>query len=566
MKKKLTAAILALLSTAMLFGGCTQDSSSSASSDTGSSGDATADYDSFGKYEEPITFTIGMSVDPTQELPDGDTLQNNQYIRYIKEQLNVDVEVIWTAASSDYDEKVGLAISSDALPDGFVVNDTQFNSLVKNDMIADLTDSYNNYASETMKKMIGSSKGLAVDNVTFDGKMMGLTSVSDGDMLLTWIRKDWLDKLGLEEPKTMADLEAVARAFVEQDPGGNGAGNTIGITGPQNGGALYATFLTSGTNNFGFDSVFNSYGSYPGWWVEDSSGNPIYGSIAPETKTALAKLAELYADGIIDPEMGIRKDSAEPIINGQSGIFLGGWWMGYFMLPDTVANNPEANFQAYTIPISDSGVYEPHASAASYMYAVVRKGYEHPEIAVKLNNLLIRDEATFDTAKGSIGNFPMRIPFGMVDESVFTVNAMNAVMSGEKTPADYDTPDYAAYKLLQDDLKKITTVKLEPYDNLDIQYWDVQADPGAWARSYSILVGWGAFVRNEFNPVYSLTYSQTDTISKKWTNLKKLEDETFMKIIMNQSGIDEFDNFVESWKSQGGDDITQEVADLLAMK
>ena len=33
-----------------------------------------------------------------------------------------------------------------------------------------------------------------------------------------WIRQDWLDKLGLEVPRTWDEMAAVAEAFVTQDP------------------------------------------------------------------------------------------------------------------------------------------------------------------------------------------------------------------------------------------------------------------------------------------------------------------------------------------------------------
>ena len=46
-----------------------------------------------------------------------------------------------------------------------------------------------------------------------------------------------------------------------------------------------------------------------------------------------------------------------------------------------------------------------------------------------------------------------------------------------------------------------------------------------------------------------------------WANLEKLENETFMKIIMNQEPIEAFDTFVEEWYAQGGDKITEEVAE-----
>lgn len=563
--------IALLLCTAMLFTACSgnnKDDNNKNVTAPGTGGQTNSEAAGpFGKYDEPVTFTIGLQVDPNEQWPDGDSPTNNQYIRYIEDQLNVKIDVVWTAAGDDFNQKVNLAISSNTLPDGLIVNDTQFNQMVKAGQLADLTDAYNNYASDTMKQMISSSDGLAINNVTFNGKMYGMTSVSDGDYELTWIRKDWLDKLGMQPPKTLAELKNVAKAFVEQDPGNNGVGNTIGITGPQNGGSLYSTFLTSGTNNYGFDPVFAAYEAYPGWWVTDAEGNPVYGSITPETRAALEELANWYKEGLIDPEMGIRQDSSEPIVSGKSGIFSGGWWMGYAALPDVIANNPDANFQAYAVPVSDkSGVYAPRSSSASYTYAVVSKNCKYPEIAIKLNNLLIREESSFDTSKGGIGNYPMRIPFGMKDESVYTVQALRDILAGTKTIEDFSNTDFSVYKLLKNDLENIKSIKKEPYDSTDINTWDVAANQSAWARSYSLMVGWGALMNNEYNPVYSLTYSQTPTIEQRWTNLKTMEDETFMKIIMNQAPIDTFDKFVEDWKSQGGDQITKEVTDFVNSK
>lgn len=47
-------------------------------------------------------------------------------------------------------------------------------------------------------------------------------------------------------------------------------------------------------------------------------------------------------------------------------------------------------------------------------------------------------------------------------------------------------------------------------------------------------------------------------------NLKKMEEETFSKIIMGKADISEFDTFVENWKNQGGDQILKEINDELS--
>ena len=76
-------------------------------------------------------------------------------------------------------------------------------------------------------------------------------------------------------------------------------------------------------------------------------------------------------------------------------------------------------------------------------------------------------------------------------------------------------------------------------------------------------MGTGAQVEAEENGelvrTYSQIYSQTSTMEKKWANLKKKEDEVFLKIIIGEADVDSFDTFVEEWKAEGGDEITKEV-------
>jgi putative aldouronate transport system substrate-binding protein len=388
-----------------------------------------------------------------------------------------------------------------------------------------------------------------------------LTVPDDGYQLM-WIRKDWLDKLGLPVPMTVDDIEKTAQAFVTKDPGGNGAGKTIGILGPQNGGVLYADFLNPTNGNFAFDPIFFSFHAYPGYWIKGSDGKAAYGSIQPETKTALAKLADLYKKGLIDPEMGTRKDSSAPLTGGQVGIYFGEWWNGYWPLPDAVKNNPNANWQAYAVPLDSAGVWNPHQGTPATSFVVVRKGYEHPEAAMKIVNLFNRDESKMDMSVGSNQDEVLRLPQAMYDEGQVTYQAMMDVLTGKTKAADYADPKYDVYKLLKDDVVQIGTAKLAPFDTLDIKTWDTKSK--AWSRAYSILVGDGAIYnpvggKDKVNVVFSLTYAPTETITAKWVNLKKMEDETFLKIILGQASIDTFDKFVTDWKAQGGDQITSEV-------
>ena len=66
-------------------------------------------------------------------------------------------------------------------------------------------------------------------NTSIDGKVYGVYRSRELGRAGVSIRKDWLDKLGLEQPKTIDDFYNVLKAFKEQDPDGNGANDTYGM-------------------------------------------------------------------------------------------------------------------------------------------------------------------------------------------------------------------------------------------------------------------------------------------------------------------------------------------------
>ena len=516
----------------------------------------------FTPYEETITLTYGKDVNPSEQLGEGETHEVNQYTRHILNELNIETKTYWQVAQGqDSLQKINLAIASNDLPDAMVVNSTQLYQLVKSDQLADLTDVYETYASDTIKYTMDTAGDIAKNSVTFDGKMMAIPAVNvpeDGYHFM-WVRQDWLDKLNLPVPKTVEDLKNVAKAFVEQDPDGNGENDTIGLAGPANGGKLFANFLFPTNNLMGFDAFFGAFQSYPGYWLDDGNGNAVYGSLLPETKSALAELANMYKAGLIDPQMGVRKDANEEVVGGKCGLFLGVWWMGYWPFPDAWANDPEADFQAYPLYAEDGNTYF-HMGTPSTTFCVVRKGYEHPEAAMKIANLYCRDEGVFDQSISQIGNYPLRVPITPYDELKFTTQAVKDVLNGEKTLDDYSDFEKKIYRHLTHDTETAPLVKLEPLDEMGIKNWDLNGDSNV-NRLYSMLVGCRPIYDEATNKkeVFSLIYSQTDSMASRWANLEKIEQEAFMKIIMGKEPIEYFDTFVQEWLKQGGEKITAEV-------
>ncbi|RIX60067.1 extracellular solute-binding protein [Paenibacillus nanensis] len=524
------------------------------------SGDDLAFY----KFPEPVDVHIGMVVDPTDKtLPEGDSVSNNQYTRYLKEKYNINVIVDWTAATgNDFKQKVSLTIASGKLPDGMVVDDRSFMTKAASaGLLYDITDLFEQYQSSQVRDIMASTEGRAMENASYNGRMVSLPNITvdtDGVHIM-WIRKDWLDKLNLPVPKTLADIEKTAKAFIDNKMGGD---KTIGIAGPSKNTFPYATFLVSSNNMGGFDPIFGANDAYPGYWLDNGDGTVSYGTTTENTKKTLALLADWYKKGLIDPEVGTRDNVGDPINANQAGIFFGPWWNGGYGNGDSFKNDPTANWQAYPV-YSDDNKWNVHMKTTGSTYTLISKNAK-PDVVkaiLIMNNALVRDEATFDLSV-AVGWYPLRNVMAAANETEYEYAELLKVLKGETDPEDYNKPN-SLYKLMYADAKKVKDVIKPPYDDLGVGNFNM-TNFGDFQRLYSIMIGDRPFATIPIDKkVYSVTYNQTPTMETKWANLKKMEDETVMKIILGQASIDTFDKFVKDWKAQGGDEITAEVAELL---
>ncbi len=506
----------------------------------------------YGKYPEQLTYTLGkLSGANNSNLPDGETYENNAYTRLLNERLNVQNQDVFEAMDEQYTDNVTMVIAQNDLPDVMIVEDLdELQYLVDNDMIADLTDSYNNCMSDTIKNIYGSYGRDILDVVTFDGKIMAIpeTNISDGPNLI-WLRKDWMDALGLSAPRTLSDVEEIIRQFKEKDPGHNGAGNTVGL--------VCDTSLCGGcgySSEYTLDIIFAAYGAFPKQWIYDGDGNVVYGSVQPEAKEALAHIHELYKEGILDQDFLMRTSSnlIELIVDGQCGSFFGPWWAPNNPLMQAVEQNKDAEWQPYLIATEESGLTSYHTQNPSGKYIVVRKGYEYPEIACKIISVLFdylryndRDnQEIVDYYKENVD--PTARPFAInVDYNnalQICYGELNHVFAGNKSADDLNVLEYSYYEACESYLKDAENASAED-----------------WAAYTSRITACKILNDGRTNKVESLYFGETETMVTDWWSLENLESDTYLKIVTGESSLDEFDRFVENWYQNGGETITKEV-------
>ena len=511
----------------------------------------------FGAYPETIEYTLGkMTSVNNSNMPENDTYTDNAYTRYIKSVINVQNVDVFEANDSQYDTNVSMVISMGSLPDIMVVSSQdEVEQLVEAGLIEDLTESYNNCISDRIRKMYESYGDSLKDMVTYDGKIMALpeTNITDGPNLV-WLRKDWMDKLGLSEPHTIDDVVNIVKHFISEDPGNNGV-DTSGK--PNTMGLAVDTDVTGEcgySSEFLLDIIFACFGAYPKQWIMNDDGEIVYGSVTDEAKEALSYISSLYNQGVIDNDFLLRTSTniCELIENGLCGSFFGPWWAPNNPLANAVSRNPDADWQPYLIATDSDGTTSYHSQNPCYKYVVVRKGYEHPEIAAKMISVMF-DKVRFDcTDSEEFKSYyqlnveptarPLSINVDYNNALSICYRNIDATISGRKNPDSLELLERSFYDACSEYINNANKTSTQ------------------WAAYMSRIKACSLIAQDNIKVVDSLYFKTTDTMKSHWWRLKAKEKEAYLKIISGEEDISYFDTFVKEWNEQGGQTITSEVS------
>ena len=508
--------------------------------------------DPFSKMPELVEFTTGKFLTADQGWPEGESWENNDVAKWYAENVNVKGKMVWSTSDKDYayEQKINLLIAANDIPDILEIYVQPYGmgilkKLVNAGMVQDLSKTWEDYASPTLRGFMEKLDNNPLKEVSFDGKLFAFPGISDVESAIPviWTRLDWLQEVGLSEPQTLDDVANIQKVFKEKKKG-----TPIPID--KN---LYKNEVCSA------DFVFNNFDSYPGDWIRGRDGSVVYGSIQPEIKLALAKLAEWYKDGIIDREFMVKDGNklVEPVQKGTSGIFQDAWWGVWWPMQDTKKNIPSAEFTATVLKAAD-GIAHERSYPDINSIVVVKKDFKYPEAIMKCinhneeaqlkrydwyNKLCVDEGAKYKLTHCR----PEPVTMGAGKDAHEITARYRAVMDVIDGKASADSADAETKNIV----KMINDWKAKP------------DDVGAWCNANQWLIGAAGLLKQEVRQTVPAFAGATDLMTKKKATLEDLEKKTFLNIISGKAPIDEFDKFVASWKSLGGDEITKEINDIV---
>ena len=509
-----------------------------------------AETSPLGKYPELVTYTLGqMKGTNNSNLPEGQTYEDNAYTRYLKKTLNVQNKNIFMESEERYDEALNILVKDRNLPDIFLVSDREtLEELVENDLIEDLTEVYKSCASDKIQEMYESYGKELLASGTFDGKLFALpeTAIDDGSQLL-WLRRDWMEQLGVKEPKTLDEALSVIRAFQENRMGAEEGEDPVGLVCDP---GLVGTVSTS----YSVDSVFEMFGAYPQQWIKNADGEIVYGSLTEETKEALGYLRELYKQGILDPDFALRAQNniRDLVVNGKCGAFFGLWWTPNNPLMDEYRKNKETDWEPYYLTADAKRTVEVYSTFWDSKYVVVRKGYEHPEIVMKILSVLF-DYSRYEAEDADEVN------------SYFALN-VDPTARPLMINVDYNEATYMVTKHIREALYSPGNAKTrEDLSAIEASYFDACKE--YLEAEVPSVEAWAAY-KSRISAVGLLVDANYRAPEKKYRGdgdgeipqtLRSLEKKAFIQIIMGKKPVSSFDSFVEEWYRKGGDSLTERV-------
>lgn len=300
-KKKCSAVALALI-VVMMIAGC----SSSKKTAIGVAPDVSEDKYGFEyplKTDKTLTVWTNRKPDPAYL-----TFEDQPIMKEMEKRTGVKAQYIFS--SGDSNEAFNLLIASGEYPD-IIINTwlgSAYNpaNAIREGVIYPIDDIVKAY-TPNFRKHLEANEEYAKYVKTDDGQLFAFSPVEEKNVA-PWIgpivRADLMEKLNIEDPKTIDDWTKMLKTFKE-----NGVATPLTYQGNMMADSRYAPFI------FGaYETAFDYY--------LDDNGDVKYGPMEDSFKEAVALMRSWYEEGLLDKEFVSIDDTTvgQKILDGRAAV------------------------------------------------------------------------------------------------------------------------------------------------------------------------------------------------------------------------------------------------------
>lgn len=502
-KRKSWGLTAALALTATLIAGCggIKEEKTAATSTAAASPSGAESSSAPANQGEPLPISLLIPY-WNPEAPKADS----EAFKQLQAFTNAKLDVSWVPASS-YTDKLNALIASQDLPQIVYVlangnKNSGFINAVRSGMFWEVGPYLKDYPN------LSKISDDLLKQSAIDGKIYGIFKAFPQARDGITIRKDWLDALNLQEPKTLDELIKVMEAFATQDPDKNGKNDT------------YAIGSAAGINGFNNFVLFN--GGPNQWGVADGRLTPNF--LTDAYKATLDLYRSFYEKNIINRDFPSVTTDFELFNKGKSGMIFGALDDVQNRYADLYKSHPEAKLEVISLIEGPEGARVPTRG-------VLPPQFLFPKTSIKSEEQLKQILGYMDKlAEPQVENL---LKWGIEGVHYKIENGKAVRTDGQKFTQDVSQLDFLQYT----EYDVATPGTLEPIVEKAFQ---MQKDnlPNAIK-----------------NPVQALI---SDTFVQNGPELDKIITDARTKYITGQLDEAGWNKAVEQWRKQGGDKVIAE--------
>ncbi|NHN35196.1 extracellular solute-binding protein [Paenibacillus agricola] len=446
-------------------------------------------------------------------------INEDKYVQKMRELSKTDVK-FELINSNEKEKQITLMFAGGDLPDliqAVGINSAELAPAVDAGALTDLKPLLEKYGPNIMKNT--PKEAWTGPEVYKDGKIYGIPLLNFNDQgRITLLRKDWLDKLGLQVPKTVDEFIEVLKAFRDKDPNGNGKKDEIPYTGRE--ALLYA------------ETFMNAYDVTPNTFKFEN-GQMVPGFIRPQMKQALELYKMMYQEKLLDNDVFLNKTKdTDTKIKGSGlvGMFVTGADGIDKLAADLKKNVPGAEIIPVAAPLGPDGKGGSFKrSIISATTWVIPSTNKNPENAIKFLDWFYTPEAQKLVLYGLEG-VDHTVENGKISYKVPSTNEETTRESMHLNWMRFLGPSHVLNKEF---------MQLRPFGDLVMQAMEIATKEGR---------------KNDAEGMPYLPAMQKNPD----LYYKGLFIEFAAKVMTGKEPVENFDKFVEDFKKRGGDELIKE--------
>jgi len=230
-----------------------------------------------------------------------------EMVDFLDAMIGADLAISWVP-NDNYRDKLMNAIETNTLKKVSYVNETDY-YLLKNAIRSGMFWEIGPYLEDYPN--LSRLDPDILQQSAVDGKIYGLYTERWPSRQGLIIRKDWMDKLGLQPPRTTDELYELLRQFTLADPDGDGKSDTYGLSDRND--LIFGAFKT-----------FSSYFGTPNnWTVENGQARPEF--MTEAYLDTMDFMKKLYDEGLVNSDLAVASKQIQRyrFLSGKAGVLVG---------------------------------------------------------------------------------------------------------------------------------------------------------------------------------------------------------------------------------------------------